>query len=244
MSAAPLSRSSAKTASLVAKGALFLLVPAAMFGAYLALPPIKTPELEKPVLIDPRGTQTPTTVRPVNYAAVGHVLTLAAEFPPPPPPETGVPTVPGTTPTPNAGSGPNVRFLGAIAEPGRYVALLTIDGRQKFLAPGQSFSRVRVLDCTASEVQIQIENASGSPGPRQTIAVSEREGPGWTAGTAPPEIDPEMALMQAGQASFSPANGGGLPANFTPPAGMTPQQIEQMRREFQARRQEQGDGSQ
>ncbi len=243
MPARPMSRAAASKASLAAKAALILLAPAAIGGAILALPAIPTPHYDKPVLGQPEGQgQGQTTVRPVNLASLGDSLTLAARFPPviELPPVTN-PQDEGITPSGEGGL-PAVRFLGAVAEPGRYVALLNIDGRQKFLGPGEIFRRVRVVDCNAAEVQIQIDNADGSAGPSQTIAVADREGPGWTTGGVSPSGEMPDPSPATGE---QPVSMGGLPPGFVPPPGMSPQQVEQIRREFQARQDgSQRDGSQ
>lgn len=233
---APLARSDAARTSLLAKVALCVVAPVAIGGAILGLKPIPTPHFEPPIL-EPEGGQTDgAAIRPVNYSAMTRVLTLAAEFPPPP--EVTIPDEDGTEPGPTTSTPglPVVRFLGAIAEPGRYVALLNIDGRQKFLGPGEMYAGVRVLECSASEVKVQFDSADGSQGASQAIAVAQREGPGWTTGTPTPISTEQIEAGEAsGEIPSAMPSFPGLPPGVTLPPGMSPQQVEQLRRDFEAR---------
>jgi len=240
---APLTRSSAARTSLLAKVALVVVAPVAVAGAIFGLKDIPTPHYDPPDLTPGEHDTGGSTVRPVNYSTMTRVLRLAAEFPPPP----EVPTTnssdpdPGGVTTPSTPGLPIVRFLGAIAEPGRYVALLNIDGRQKFLGPGEMYARVRVVECTASQVRVQFDNPDGSTGGTQSIAVSERQGPGWTTGTAATGDIPEFGDGSGEMPSVAPTLPG-MPPGFTLPPGMSPQQVETIRREFEAR-QRSGDAS-
>lgn len=245
MSRAPLTRSAAVKAALAAKIGLFVLAPCAVAGVILALPAIPTPHYDPPDL-NPvvAGSQAGPAVRPVNHASIARVLNVAGAFPPPPAvpaPANGGSQRP--VPPPASATGPEVRFLGAIVEPTRFVALLSIDGTQKFLGPGEMFRRVRVVDCSASEVMVEIEGVGGRAATRRTIAVATRDGPSWTEGTIPEPA----AETPGGEPGIPPgmAPDWPNPANFPTVPGFTPQQIEQMRREAEGRmRTLQGDGSQ
>jgi hypothetical protein len=243
---ASLSRSAAAKASLAAKGGL-VVAGLAVAGVVMSLPDIPTPHYDG-VDPDPPASEGPAaSVRPVNFSTMSRSLTLAGEFPPPEEVPDQVDPDGGFEPAPPSAPGtPDVKFLGAIAEPGRFVALLNINGKQKFLGPGESYGQVRVVECSATEVVVQFQDSSGTPGGRETIGVSERSGPGWTAAAPSPEPDPNMVM--SGEA---PPDGAGMPGfpgmppGFTPPDGMTPEQIQMMQREIEAARQMRGrDGSQ
>jgi hypothetical protein len=241
---ASLSRSAAAKASLAAKAGL-VVAGLAVAGVVVSLPDIPTPQYQG---VDPGGPAAEgpaAAVRPVNFSTMGRSLTLAGEFPPPAqddPIEDPTGIEGGTEYTPTTGT-PDVKFLGAIAEPGRFVALLNINGKQKFLGPGEMYGQVRVVECSATQVVVQfVDEGGGADGERQSIAVSERSGPGWTA--AAPTVAPDPNLMMGEEPVPAPAMPG-FPPGFTPPAGMTPEQIQQMSREIEAARQMRGgDGSQ
>lgn len=251
MTSAPITRAAASRIALAAKIGVVVLTGGGIAGAILALPDIATPTHEKPTLDLPGSTPRGTTVAPVNFASVGRSLTLAAEFPPPPEipdfdPDGGD-VGPDFTPTPLTSGIPTVAFLGAVAEPNRYVALLKIDGRQKFLPPGGSFGGVRVVECTPSRVVVQVSNADGSVGERQTIELAERAGPAFAASVLPgtPAVAGEAPSPDGANPQASPMPG--LPPGMTPEMmqNLSPQQIEAVRRQFEAQRAGRpGDGSQ
>lgn len=247
MPSGTLSRSSAARASLAAKVALATLAPLAIAGAILGLKDIPNPNILPPDFTDPADNNNSPNLRPVNYSTMSRVLTLAGEFPPLeilPVPSANPGDGTGDGPPPSGPALPVVRFLGAIAEPGRYVALLNIDGRQKFLGPGDSFGTIHVLDCSATEVQIQIDNSDGTRGPTQAIAVSKRAGSPVTTGTGPSAAPAPGTEEKPGDpAAQSVPNLPGLPPGFVPPPGTTPAQFEEIRRRAQAASRA-GDGSQ
>lgn len=248
------SRSSARRTALLAQAGLAVFVLAGIPAAILALPAIPDPAVAPPDdLRDIRPVNASAGAQTADLSAIGRGLTLAGAFPPPP--ET-TPTIPGpgtgpggTTPTPGASSGgPAVRFLGAIAEPNQFVALLTIDDRQKFLRPGQSFvaasGTVTVVSCSATEVQIEVDSDGRGPADRRTLQVAARSGPAFTTPGESPVASTGPATNLGASPEMSASSIPGMPPGFTPPPGMSPQQIEQIRRAAERAQRDAGDGSQ
>ncbi|MEZ6233811.1 MAG: hypothetical protein R3B68_06440 [Phycisphaerales bacterium] len=237
------SRAGAVKAALFAKAAL-VLAPAGVAAAIFALPAIKEPQLEVPEF--PTGETTAEAGPRVDLGGIGRRMTFVAQFPEPEPivieGENGGGEGPIITTPPTTPGVPEIRFLGAIAEPNRYVALLRIDGRQKFLAPGDSYGSVSVVDVTPGEVRLEIDGAPAEAA-IQTIALAERSGPRWTEATPAPESTGAAGGGDGANGFAAPAMPN-MPQGFTPPPGMSPEQIQRMR-EFERRRQqaiEQGDG--
>lgn len=238
------SRAGAVRAALIAKAAL-VLAPAGVAAAIFGLPAIDEPTIEKPIFTTPDQGAGQTGPR-VDLGGIGRRMTFVAQFPEPEPivlPDDPTGLDPGTSePRPSTPGVPEIRFLGAIAEPDRYVALLRIDGRQKFLAPGDSYQSVRVVDVTPGEVRLEIDGAPAEAA-IQTIALAERTGPRWTEATPAPEST-GGAGGGDGASGFAAPSIPNMPQSFTPPPGMSPEQIQRMR-DFERRRQqaiEQGDG--
>lgn len=239
------SRAGAVKAALFAKAAL-VLAPAGVAAAIFALPAIEEPELPTPDVRTPSTEDSGDNGPSVDLGGIGRRMTFVAQFPEPEQIEIGSDDGSGegpiVTPPPTQPGVPEIRFLGAIAEPNRYVALLRIDGRQKFLAPGDSYGSVSVVDVTPGEVRLEIDGAPAEAA-TQTIALAERTGPRWTEAAPAPESTGAAGGGDGANGLAAPAMPN-MPQGFTPPPGMTPEQIERMRN-FERRRQqaiEQGDG--
>ncbi|MEL7472353.1 MAG: hypothetical protein AAGK04_03480 [Planctomycetota bacterium] len=131
----------------------------------------------RPLPPPPETSEPENASLPIDYDWLSERFdALATVTPPaapePTPDEPVQPDEPKQTPTRT--TGPPIAFLGSIIEPGRRVALLRIDGAQRFIREGETLNDVELLEVTPDSVRVRL--ASGE----RTVAKATRKGVGIT----------------------------------------------------------------
>lgn len=154
-------------------GFVTLGVGATALAAYsLRTPaPVETPSLTLPAPAP--GKQGPGKLAragTIDAAAVDKRMHQLANYPTAPEtPTTGPEETPPELP---AATEESVKFLGALVEPTRRVALLKINDRQRLLGPGESEGDVSVVRVTDDHVDIMLKGSTS-----QTLTKQARSGP-------------------------------------------------------------------
>jgi len=140
---------------------------------------------ERPVpaltLADPGTKPVAPTVpeKPQHHADAKSIALALGQLgnSPKPSPKPETTSTPEPTPTPVA-SEESVRFLGALTEPGRRLALLKVNDRQRLLAPGEKIESITVIEVGPDFVVV--EDSHG----QRRLTKGERQGPAVTFTTA------------------------------------------------------------
>lgn len=133
---------------------------------------------------------------------------------------------PSPTEEPTAETPPteeSVRYLGSLSEPGRFLALLKVNDRQRLLAPGESFEAIRIVEVGADFAIVE-----DSRGPRR-LTKGERQSAAVTYTSASPlgaapnafnpraangALDAARAASRARAADLNAAGRAGMPPNL------------------------------
>lgn len=234
MTAAALHREQALKLARLAQAACALLLLAAVAVAGLGLPgrertggaelPASRAESAAPI------SSPPPVSEGVDFSGIAQRLALIDNAP-----KAAVvdeTQTPGTETEPPPAADTGVKFIGSIIEPTRRAALLSVNGRQRALVPGQKIrfgadpSAGELLLVSVEEDRVVVEDKSG----RRTIEKSARSGSAITtvAESAPPPPAPE--------ANSQPGVDPSVRALRDAVRGMDPERRRQAIQEFQRAR--------
>ncbi|MCW5776287.1 MAG: hypothetical protein KIS87_07615 [Phycisphaeraceae bacterium] len=131
-------------------GVLVLTTAVVALGVPGLEPSRVEPPTPQPIAPQERSEQTAATAPRIDAQAVSYMLGSVKNRPEPPAVvQAGHQEPTESAPPPTSGG---VRFLGGIIEPGRAVALLSIDGVQRMVPVGREFRGYRVLRVEADHV--------------------------------------------------------------------------------------------
>ncbi len=191
MSKRPIHREQARRRTRLAQGAvvaLALIAVALWFIAPAQLAadtrPVEPVEVSQAT---PGEDEPAEPAREIDFESIWTSLEQIANKPEPRPEE---PEEVAATPDPNGSASPasaqptndnaseimgrDIRYLGAIVEPDRIIALLSIDGTQRLARAGRTYDGVAVDEVTRDTVSVTV---NGEP---VTLERAEREGPNVT----------------------------------------------------------------